>query len=150
MSNTIDPRSGATPGGAAESRVVRESMHQAKESARGAWSDARQTARASLEEHKNTAAERIGDVADALRDASRRGEAEGERDRIARLTGSAADGLERFSQALRSKDVGTMLRDVESFARSQPVAFFGVALAVGFLAVRLMKSGDPGEGEQPW
>jgi hypothetical protein len=34
-----------------------------------------------------------------------------------------------------------MLRDMESFARTQPVAFFGIALATGFLAARFMKSG---------
>ena len=33
-----------------------------------------------------------------------------------------------------------MLRDVEHFAHAQPVAFFGMALATGFLAVRFMKA----------
>ena len=56
------------------------------------------------------------------------------------MTGSAADGLERLSNTLRTKDIGGMLRDMESFARTQPVAFFGLSLAAGFLAVRFLKA----------
>jgi hypothetical protein len=33
-----------------------------------------------------------------------------------------------------------VLREVESFARRQPLMFFGAAMAVGFLAVRFVKS----------
>jgi hypothetical protein len=84
-------------------------------------------------------------VAGALREAAQRRD---DGDGLARLGTSAADGLERLSSALRNKDVGTMLRDVESFARQQPVAFFGLALAAGFLAVRFVKSGERRDEEQ--
>jgi hypothetical protein len=33
-----------------------------------------------------------------------------------------------------------MLRDMDNFARNQPVAFFGIALAAGFVAVRFLKA----------
>jgi hypothetical protein len=33
-----------------------------------------------------------------------------------------------------------MARDAERLARSQPVVFFGAAMALGFLAVRFMKA----------
>ena len=33
-----------------------------------------------------------------------------------------------------------MVREMESFARAQPLAFFGAALAAGFLATRFMRS----------
>jgi len=120
----------------------------AKEHAQAVWDDAKETARSRLNEQKDAAAEGIGEVAGALRDAARR--SEGERDGLARLTGTAADSLERLSGTLRNKDVSSMLRDMQSFARNQPVAFFGIALAAGFLAVRFMKSGDTQEIEQPW
>ena len=71
----------------------------------------------------------------ALRDTARRHEGDG----VARLTSSAADGLERVSGALRNRDVNAMLRDMDRFAREQPVAFFGLAVAAGFLAVRLLR-----------
>jgi hypothetical protein len=131
--------------GPAEPGVVREAAEVAKERAHAVWDDAKQTTRAKLNEQKDAAAESLGDVAGALRDAAQRRD---DGDGLGRLGQSAADGLERLSGALRSKDVGTMLRDVESFARSQPVAFFGLALAAGFLAVRFVKSGERRDEEQ--
>ncbi len=52
----------------------------------------------------------------------------------------AADQLERFSQALREKDLGGLVRDAEDFARRQPAAFFAAAAIAGFLAVRFLKA----------
>ena len=88
----------------------------------------------------------IGDLAGALRKTAREmgGGGSGEHAPVSRLVESAADGLERFSGALRNKDLDGLVNDVNSFARRQPVAFFGVALAAGFLAVRFLKaSGEP-------
>ena len=87
----------------------------------------------------------IGDLASALRKTAREmGGGSGERAPVSRLVESAADGLERFSGALRNQDLDGLVNDLNSFARRQPVAFFGVALAAGFLAVRFLKaSGEP-------
>ena len=41
-----------------------------------------------------------------------------------------------------------MVRELESFARSQPVAFFVCAAAAGFLATRFLKA-EPGTGVGP-
>jgi lauroyl/myristoyl acyltransferase len=75
-----------------------------------------------------------------LREAAQRQRNDGAGDSMAQLTSSAADGLDHLSRTLRSKDVGTMLRDMDNFARNQPVAFFGIALAAGFVAVRFLKA----------
>ena len=115
----------------------------AKERAGALWYDAKESARNKLNEQKAVAADGIGGVAGALRDASRQREQGGERNAFAGLTESAADGLDRLSGTLRNKDVSTMLHDMESFARSQPVAFFGLALAAGFLGVRFLKASNP-------
>jgi hypothetical protein len=104
------------------------------------WDDAKDTARSKLNQQMDAAAAGLGDVAEALRDASRR--RAGDDDTFARVVGSAADGLERFSGTLRSKDVSAMLRDMDDFARRQPVAFFGLALAAGFLAMRFVKASN--------
>jgi hypothetical protein len=125
--------------------VVHEAAQVAKDRAHAAWDDAKETTRSKLNEQKDAAAQGIGEVAGALRDAARHRD---DGDGLGRLGAAAADGLERVSGALRSKDVSTMLRDVESFARQQPVAFFGLALAAGFLAVRFMKSGERRDEEQ--
>jgi hypothetical protein len=116
---------------------------EAKARAGELWDDAKQAARSKLEEQKDAAAAGLGDVAGAFRDAARRRDDSGDRDTYAALSGSVADGLERLSQTLRSKDLSTMVRDTEAFARSQQVAFFGLALAAGFLGARFLKAAHP-------
>jgi hypothetical protein len=59
------------------------------------------------------------------------------------LSGRVADGIEQLSARLRAKDVDGLMRDAEQFARAQPLAFFGLAVAAGFLGVRYLKSSPP-------
>jgi hypothetical protein len=101
--------------------------------------DAKEAARSTVAEQQHAAASGLGDLAEVLRNAARQLEGD-KRASVGRLAESAADGLERVSATLRTKDLNSMLRDTESFARAQPVAFFGAAVAVGFLAVRFLKS----------
>ena len=130
-----------TPAGAADAtRPGHDPKQAAKERAGAIWDDARETARSKLNEQKDVAAGGLGEVAGALREAAQRQRTDGSGQSMAQLTSSAADGLEHLSHTLRSKDVSTMLRDVDHFARNQPVAFFGIALAAGFLAVRFLKA----------
>jgi hypothetical protein len=49
---------------------------------------------------------------------------------------------------LKEKDLNGLMGDVESFARRQPVAFFGAAVAAGFLAVRFLKSSNQADSAQ--
>ena len=59
----------------------------------------------------------------------------------------AADQLDRFSTAIREKDVDELLRDARHFARRQPAVFIGGSFAVGLLAARFLKSSRrSGEG----
>jgi len=99
---------------------------------------AKDTARQSVEEQRSYAAGALGDLAGALRRAA--GELDGERQAAGSMARWAADGLERASSTLGGKDVNTLLREMESFARAQPLAFFGAALAAGFLATRFVRS----------
>lgn len=104
--------------------------------------DAKEGVRSTLNQTKDSAAGGVDDVAAALRDASQRRHDRGDDDTFTRLAGSAAQGLERLSGTLRNKDAGAMLRDVDSFAHRQPLAFFGLALVVGILATRVIKAGN--------
>ena len=118
-----DPLQNKAPEGADQARSI---AHDAKE------------ARSMLGEQQKAAASGIGDFAGALRKVARdMGDA-----RQAPMSDArgAADGLERFSGSLREKDLNGLMREVEGFARRQPVAFFGAAVAAGFLAVRFLKS----------
>jgi hypothetical protein len=101
--------------------------------------DVAQATKENLSQHKDSYAGSIGTFASALRKAGR--ESDGGGQGVGRMAEWAADGLERVSTTLKSKDLNGMLREVESFARNQPVAFFCAAAAAGFLATRFLKAG---------
>jgi hypothetical protein len=105
--------------------------------------DTKETARSILGEQQKVAASGLGDFAGALRKVARE-MGDGRQAPMSRMVESAADGLERFSGSLREKDLNGLMRDVEGFARRQPVAFFGAALAAGFFAMRFLKASDSG------
>ena len=101
--------------------------------------NATEAVKSSVTEQKEAAASSLGDLAGALRKAAHESD-DGDAS-TTRIVEWAADGLERVSTTLRSNDLGGMVRQVQSFARSQPVAFFFAAAAAGFLATRFLKAG---------
>ena len=104
-----------------------------------------QSAKDTLAQQKDGAANTLGSLAGTLRKAAR--ESDGGGGSAAHMAEWAADGLERVSSTLRSNDLNGMMRQVESFARSQPVAFFFAAAAAGFLATRFLKAGGQGQSQ---
>lgn len=52
----------------------------------------------------------------------------------------AADQLERFSRFLEDANPADVVRDVERFARREPLLFLGGAFALGLLGARFLKS----------
>ena len=129
------------------SRDLQNAAQATKEQARSVMSDATDSVRSSLTQQKDGAASSLGSFAGALRKAAK--EADGEGQGVGRMADWAADGLERVSSTLRTKDLNGMVREVESFARSQPVAFFFAAAAAGFLASRFLKAGSDSQGVSP-
>ena len=114
-------------------------QQSAEQQARALWQDAKDGARSMLDEQKHTAASGIGNVAAALR-TSARDLGDRHQPTIARMAECAAEGLEQVSGALQRRDLDGLIRETESYARRQPVLFFGAAVIAGFLAVRFMKS----------
>ncbi|MNC94681.1 hypothetical protein D3C83_115930 [compost metagenome] len=53
---------------------------------------------------------------------------------------SAAESLEQISGALQRRDLDGLVREAESYARRQPIVFFGAAVLAGFCAMRFVKS----------
>jgi hypothetical protein len=104
------------------------------------WKDARASVRSTLSEKQHSTAAELADFAQALRGAARNVDQPGP---VVQAAQRAADGLEQLSGKLRSKDLDGLIHDVESFARSQPAVFLGMAVAAGFLAVRFLKSTSP-------
>ena len=62
---------------------------------------------------------------------------------IAQYVDKAADQVETWSTTLREQDVTQLLETTQQFARRQPLAFLGGALAVGFAGVRFFRSTAP-------
>ena len=101
--------------------------------------NATEAVKSSVTEQKEAAASSLGNLAGALRKAAHESD-DGDAS-TTRIVEWAADGLERVSTTLRSNDLDGTVRQVQSFARSQPVAFFFAAAAAGFLATRFLKAG---------
>jgi hypothetical protein len=117
-----------------------QATQAAKEQGGAMWNDAKETARSALNDQQRAAASGLGDFAKVLRNAASQLEGESQGASVGRLAQSAADGVERLSDMLRTRDLESMARDAERFARNQPMVFFGAAMAVGFLAMRFMKA----------
>lgn len=142
MASPRGPQDAATADAPTADDVVREAKdvtHQLKQDAEETLEQAKQRARSAAAEQKDAAAERMGGYAHALKTAS-----DDLRDRgegfAAQYVQQAAGGVERVSEAIRERDVDDLIGTVEDFARRQPVAFLGGAVAAGFGLARLMKS----------
>ena len=61
-----------------------------------------------------------------------------------RTFGQIAEGIADVSDAMREKDLSTMVQDVSAFARNNPLVFLGGAALIGFAATRFAKA----SGEQ--
>lgn len=129
-----------------EASAGRSSQQTPEEKAREVLKDTRSSARQLLGEQQRAAAGSVGEFAGALRRAARDS---GDNSAAARIAETAADTLQSFSESLRSKDLDALVRDAESFARRQPLAFIGAAAVVGYLAVRFLKASDPARQENP-
>jgi hypothetical protein len=92
-----------------------------------------------LGEQKGMAADRIGGVADALREAGQQF-AEREEGTLAHYTDSLAGQLDNFSTTLRDRDIGSIIDDAKQLAHRQPELFVVGALAAGFFLGRFFKS----------
>ena len=87
---------------------------------------------------KNQAADYVDRVADAMRRAA--GEFEPDLPIAASYIRSAATQVESASASVRNGDLRDLLEGAQSFARSQPTAFLGIAALGGFALVRFLKS----------
>lgn len=101
-----------------------------------------------LQDQKRAIADQIGGMANALRSTAEQLQTQ-DQDAIAQYTQQAADGLERFSQNLKDRDLNTLMGHVEDFARKQPGAFIGSAALLGFLAARFLKSSSERRSTSP-
>lgn len=124
---------------------------QTKAAAQTAAEDAKSAAMNRADGAKHRAADEVSGVASALRTAAeemRSGSAQ------ERTVGQIAESLADASDAIRDKDLGTMVDDVSNFARRNPLVFLGGAALLGFAATRFAKASnkhdyDTAEGSVP-
>lgn len=124
---------------------TREFMHDARERTSEVVSRAGDRARSRLDSQKSRAARSLRAVAAALRDS---GEQLRQKDEgaVAPVVESVADGVDRLSNFLNSRNVDDMMHDVQSFARRRPELFLGAFFTLGVLAARFLKSGQRESG----
>jgi hypothetical protein len=99
-------------------------------------SGAKDGARAQYDQKKDTALNELENLASALRSV---GEQSGG-SMVSTAASAAASRIESFSRSLEGKQLDDIVGDVERFARRNPAAFVGTAVAIGFLASRFLKS----------
>ncbi len=115
---------------------------QAKDTADSAVKSATQAATTQANAAKSSVADEVSGVASALRTAAAEMRSGSPQERT---FGQIAEGLADASDALRDKDLNTMVQDVTRFARNNPLAFLGGAALIGFAATRFAKaSGESG------
>lgn len=94
-------------------------------------------------ERREVAASYVTDLADALDSATKTLDERG-RGSSAHYVRKAADELHRLGERVGRHDVGRWIGEIESFARAQPLLFFGGAFLFGYAAIRLLGSNGGG------
>jgi vacuolar-type H+-ATPase subunit H len=115
----------------------------AKATARDMADKARSEAERRAGEGRDSLAEEGGRFASSLRHAADEQD-EGSLQR--RLLESVAGGVEDLSDSLRGRSFGTMMSDVEGFARRNPAVFLIGAAAAGFAMVRFARASSAPAG----
>jgi ElaB/YqjD/DUF883 family membrane-anchored ribosome-binding protein len=117
---------------------VKEQASELADAAKDAASQATDRIKETVDEKRGAGAEYIGNLAEAMRRASR--EFDTELPIAGKYIRKAANQVEGFSDSIRSGDFDDLIRSAQSFARRQPTAFLGLAALAGFAAVRFLKS----------
>lgn len=130
--NTSKPSAATTA-----KRTAADIADQARDAAGSVAQDVTQAAKSQANAAKSSVADEMSGVASALRTAAeemRNGSPQ------ERTFGQIAEGLADASDAVRDKDLSTMVQDVTVFARNNPLVFLGGAALIGFAATRFAKA----------
>ena len=118
---------------------VREKAQVAQDKARGALGQARGRFSDQVDQRSTQAGERIAGTAGDVRSIAQELRGQG-KDTPANLAEQVADQADRVSDYLTGASGDRILRDVEDFARRQPMLVAAGALALGFAASRFLKA----------
>jgi len=93
-----------------------------------------------MTDQKKRAAERLGTLAGALREAARKLGNDELGGRVGQYAQRAADQVDSMSRYVRTAEVQSFVRDAGQFARRRPEVFIGGAFLTGLLAARFLKA----------
>jgi ElaB/YqjD/DUF883 family membrane-anchored ribosome-binding protein len=112
---------------------------QVQEKAQQAAGEARSRLQDQVDQRSTEVGEQVSSSAHALRSTAERLREEGQ-DGPAKAAEQLAGHAERVGSYLSDSDAERILRDVEEFARRQPLAVVGIGLFAGFAASRFLKA----------
>jgi hypothetical protein len=115
-----------------------KTLSNAKEAVSSVASDVGSGFQKSIEEHKNTGAEAIANVARSAREAAKG--YEDQAPQIAGAVGSAATAVEKMSTDLKDKTFGEIVDSMSGFAQRQPIAFLGCGVVAGLILARFLSA----------
>lgn len=123
---------------------IKNVLAQAKDSAGEVYELVADKASSKIEGQKKNLSGGLVAIADSIRQAGQTLRDGDEKNPVTDLTAkygeTFADQIEQVSNYFDRKDLRAISRDVENFARRQPMIFIGVAFAAGLLAARFLKS----------
>jgi hypothetical protein len=118
---------------------VRDKAQTAQDKARGAMGQARSRLSDQVDQRSTQAGERIAGTAGDVRSIADQLRSQG-KDTPANLAEQIASQADRVGDYLKGASGDRLLRDVEDFARRQPMLVAAAGLAVGFAASRFLKA----------
>jgi hypothetical protein len=118
---------------------VREKAQVAQDKARGAASQARGRISEQVDQRSTEVGERIAGTAGDVRSIADELRSQG-KDTPANLAEQVANQADRVGDYLKGASGDRILRDVEDFARRQPMLVAAAGLALGFAASRFLKA----------
>lgn len=98
---------------------------------------AREQATSYVDLRKESAAQSVADVANALREVTRSLE---DRPQIKAFVDTAAEGLEGLAGSIRERSVADIYSDIEDVMRRRPAVVAAASLIAGFFVARFIKS----------
>jgi hypothetical protein len=131
--------------------------NEAKDQVKQVAGQARDHVQELVGQQKDQAANKLGSLAGALREAANKlneGEESGD---FGRYADQAAQQVDKLSTYLRDNDLSGFVRDTENFARRRPDLFLGTTFLAGLMLARFLKAsstsqdtGYDGYDRQDW
>jgi hypothetical protein len=147
LSSEMTAKIGDALGG--DTGAIKDVYNSAKEStgavASQAYGFATKKATEVIDEQKASLTQGLTSVADSIRqigeNLNKTEEPTGVAKAAAQYTNTAAEKVEQISGYLENQDFSGLVKDIKSFAQSNPALFLGGAFTLGILAARFLKSG---------